>query len=329
MLARPFLSVVSASILALTLLAGCTGGAEEGVLRLGYFPNLTHAQPLYGVSSGLYQEHLGPTRLETQTFNAGPDAFGALLARHIDVLYVGPSPTITAIEKQGLDVVVIVAGAASGGAFFVTKPGIDDVADLAGKTFATPQRGNTQDIALKHYLRENGLSADDGGDVEVVNTANAEILSLFQQGRIQGAWVPEPWATRLVLEAGGTVYLDESELWPDGRYVTTHIVTTRAFLRERPDDIRALLAAHAEATQAIVAGGPDVLQRINDGIEDATGKRVADATLEAALPHIDFTVDPLQDTFLRQYEMSHDLGFAGPPPELARVYDLTYLPVAG
>lgn len=309
-------------------MAGCLGGdAQAGVLRLGYFPNLTHAQPLYGVSSGLYQQHLGDTRLETQTFNAGPTAFETLLAGRVDVIYVGPSPTISAIDKKGVDVVVIVAGTASGGASFVTRSGVDGPDDLHGRSFATPQLGNTQDVALKHYLLDHGLKRrDQGGDVNIVNAPNADILALFQNGDIDGAWVPEPWATRLVREGGGHVMVDEATLWPDGQFVTTHLVTTRHFLQERPEDIRHLLEAHAEATRALQEGTDDVLAQVNDGLAQAAGKPLPEETLRAAFPHINFTDDPLKDTFRRQFEMSHDVGFAGDVPDIDRVYDLSYLP---
>lgn len=322
--------VAVAVVLSVTLLSGCANGAEEGVLRLGYFPNLTHAQALYGTSTGLYQRHLGNTTLELQTFNAGPAAFETLLSGRVDVIYVGPSPTINTIDRQGLDVVVIVAGAASGGAFFVTKDGIDDAQGLRGKRFATPQLGNTQDVALKHYLLENGLQRkDQGGDVEVINAQNPDILTYFQNGNIDGAWVPEPWASRLVLEGGGKIFVDEADLWEEGKYVTTHLVTTRKFLQDRPQDIEALLAAHAEATQKLTEGGPDVLDAVNDGIEQATGKRLSAGTLAAAFPNIEFTNDPMQETFRQQYEMARELGFVDEVPDVTQVYDLSHLPESG
>ena len=331
--ARPqwALTLLAATVLACVALSGCTGGeAKAGVLRLGYFPNLTHAQALYGVSTGLYQDRLGETELETEVFNAGPTAFQSLLAGRIDVIYVGPSPTISAIDTKGVDVVVIVAGAASGGASFVTRAGLDDAADLHGKKLGTPQLGNTQDVALKHYLKENGLKPrSDGGDVDVINANNADLLSAFKSGTLDGAWVPEPWATRMVREADGHVMVDEASLWEDGKFVTTHVVTTRAFLQSHGDDVRNLLAAHAEATKALQGGDAAALDVVNDGLELATGKRVEDATLAAAMAKIGFTDDPLQQTFQEQYQMSKDLGFVSSVPDVGRAYDLSYLPAAG
>ena len=320
------LALVTTVLLASVALAGCAGASIPGVLRLGYFPNLTHAQPLYGLATGLYAEKLGDTKLETTHFNAGPAAFEALLAKQIDVIYVGPSPTINAIDKAGIEVIVVVSGTASGGAMFIVKPGLEleTAADFAGKKFATPQLGNTQDVALKHYMQEKGAKTRDrGGDVDVINAQNADILTLFQQGEIQGAWVPEPWATRLVKEAGGQVHVDEAELWDEGKFVTTHLVTTRQFAIERRADLEKLLEAHYEATAKVQEGSLEVLDAINDGIEKATGKRLNDETLAAAFPKVEFTNDPLPDTFHRQYQMSHAVGFARPPPsELDRIYDV-------
>ncbi|MCA1819397.1 MAG: ABC transporter substrate-binding protein, partial [Halobacteriales archaeon] len=147
-----------ASLVLATMLAGCSGGSEPGALRLGYFPNITHAQPLYGVQSGLYAEKMAGVKLTTMTFNAGPEAFQALLSNSVDVIYVGPSPILNALDHGGNDIVRIVAGSAMGGASFVVRPGVmlEPDSALAGKTFATPQEGNTQDIALKHWLRQHG-----------------------------------------------------------------------------------------------------------------------------------------------------------------------------
>jgi NitT/TauT family transport system substrate-binding protein len=321
--------VATASVLALALLAGCAAGPEEGVLRLGYFPNLTHAQALYGIASGDFQDALGNTTLRVQEFNAGPTAFESLLAGRVDVIFVGPSPTITAIDRRGLDVIAILSGAASGGASFVARAGIDGPEDLHGTTLATPQLGNTQDVALKHYLKDNGLQREDqGGDVEVINAGNADILTLFLNGRIDGAWVPEPWVTRLVLEGGGRVFVNEADLWPDGRFVTTHLVTTRAFLEARPDDLRNLLAAHDAITKRLQEPGPEDLEMINDGMEMATGKRLSESTLQAAVHNIEYTTAPLNQTFRKQFDMAHDLGFADRAPDIDRVYALEFLPAS-
>ncbi|MEA3190780.1 MAG: sulfonate transport system substrate-binding protein [Thermoplasmata archaeon] len=323
-------TVVLALALVLAAAAGgCVGQAQEGVVRLGYFPNLTHAQALLGTATGSYQAALGDTKLETSVFNAGPSALEALLGGRVDVVYVGPSPTINAVEKAGLDKLVVIAGAASGGALFVLRDGVrlESDADYAGKTFATPQLGNTQDVALKHHLKEHGhTTTDQGGDVEVVNAQNPDIVSQFALGRIDGAWLPEPWASRLVLENGGQVFLDESDAWPGGRFVTAHIVTTRAFLASHRADLDRLLGAHQNATRQLQNATAATLDAVNRGIEIATGKRIGDAIVVAAMRNIVFTDDPLASTFERQYAMSNELGFVGPPPaDLSRLWDLGLL----
>ncbi|MBI2078031.1 MAG: ABC transporter substrate-binding protein, partial [Euryarchaeota archaeon] len=269
---------------------------------------------------------LGNTELQTVPFNAGPTAIEALLAHRVDVIYVGPSPTINLIANQGLDLVVIVSGSASGGAMFVVREDVplEEPADYVGKKFATPQIGNTQDVALKHYLLQMGLkSKDRGGNIDVINQANADILTLFEQGQVEGAWVPEPWATRLVREQDARVQVNESELWENGDFVTTHLVTTRKFAEERRADLESVVAAHYKATERIRTGSPEALDAINEGIRMATGRRIDDATLAAAFQNLRFTNDPLRETFRKQYEMAHDIGFAKEPPsDLERVYAL-------
>src|SRR5688572_17429069 len=202
-------------LLAAVAVAGCTSSAgSSDTVRLGYFPNITHAQALYGIETGLFERTLAPDfKLETQHFNAGPSAFEALLTGQLDMTYVGPSPTLNAMAVTGGEVVRILGGTASGGARFIVRPDVvlEEDADFAGKSFASPQLGNTQDVSLKHYLKERGQrTTDQGGSVQVINAANPDILTLFVQGDIDGAWLPEPWATRLETDGGGKEFLDET-----------------------------------------------------------------------------------------------------------------------
>ncbi|HET6398731.1 MAG TPA: ATP-binding cassette domain-containing protein [Candidatus Thermoplasmatota archaeon] len=310
-------------------IGGCVGGPEEGVLRLGFFPNLTHAQALVGSHTGLFQEALGDTQLRVQTFNAGPAAIMALLSGHVDVVYVGPTPTVNAIEAAGPDSLRIVAGAASGGVSFVVRPGFPagDGADWSRARFAAPQLGNTQDVALKHYLLERGYATTDrGGPVQVINAPNPYILALFQQGEVDGAWIPEPWVTRLVREGGAEVLLQEESLWPEGSYVTTHIVTTPRFAAERGEDLRRLLQAHVELTRRLSEDPAPLLADINAAIESHTGQRMGEETLVSAITRIRFTHDPLPPSFLQQFEHARELGFVrGKAPPAERVYELAPL----
>jgi len=189
------------------------GAASAGTLRLGYFPNLTHATAIVGVEKGFFAKALGSTKLETKTFNAGGDAVTALFGNAIDATYIGPSPTINAWKQSNGAAIRIIAGATSGGAYLVVKPDITKPADLKGKTIATPQLGNTQDVAARAWLKSQGLSTNTqgGGDVEIKPQENAQTLDTFKAGQIDGAWVPEPYASRLV-DAGGKVLVDEKTL---------------------------------------------------------------------------------------------------------------------
>lgn len=314
-------------------LAGCTqgDGAEAGHLRLGYFPNLTHGQALYGLGSGLYERELEAAgiTLETVDFNAGPTAIEAVLTGQVDITYVGPSPTVNGILAAGADKFRIIAGAASGGARFIVQGDLEmeSDADLAGMAFATPQLGNTQDVALKAYLAERGHKPkDQGGDVTVINAANPDILTLFISGDIDGAWVPEPWATRLEMEADGREFLDERDLWPEGEFVTTHLVTTKAFLERHRPTVEALLAAHVKATAALREGGGEVLSVLNARIEEDTGKALGTGLLERSYAEVTFTNDPVVASFEQGARHARELGLtrASLPP-VAVLYDLSAL----
>src|SRR4051812_3564106 len=179
-----------------------TGTEAATTVRLGYFPNVTHATALVGVESGIFKTALGPNTLETKTFNAGPAAIEALFSGALDATYVGPNPAINAHVQSGGEAIRIISGATSGGALLVVKSSINTPADLKGKKIASPQRGGTQDVALRFWLKDNNLKADleGGGDVSIVPQENAQTLETFRSNQIDGAWVPEPWATRLVQE---------------------------------------------------------------------------------------------------------------------------------
>src|SRR5262245_54676511 len=197
--------------------AAC-GGSDAGgpvTLRLGHFPNLTHATAIVGVEKGIFQQELGSgITLDVKTFNAGPAAVEALFSGAIDATYIGPNPAINAWAQSRGRAVKLVAGSASGGVFFVTKSEITSVGQLRGKVIATPQLGNTQDVALRHWLKQHGLTTtkEGGGDVQIKPQDNAVTVDAFNQGAIDGAWVPEPTASRLVA-LGGRVLVDERTLW--------------------------------------------------------------------------------------------------------------------
>ena len=305
-----------------------TATEEEPVpLRLGFFPNVTHAPALVGIHDGLFTAALGENvTLETVPFNAGSEAVEALFADAIDASFIGPNPAINAFAQSDGEAIRIVAGTTSGGAFLVVSPEIAAATDLAGKTLATPQLGNTQDVALRSWLLDQGYETDtaQGGDVSVVPQANADTLNAFKQGDIDGAWVPEPWATRLILEGGGQVLVDERDLWPDGAYVTTHLIVATSFLDEHPDVVKQLLQGHIEANE-LVNRDPDTAKAAaNAQIKAATDKEIPDEVLDAAWEHLTFTVDPIASSLQTSATEATELGLLD-EVDLDGIYDLTLL----
>src|SRR5438876_10726520 len=272
-----FWRIIPLFVLLTFILVGCGAQGSNNnptgqvTLHLGYFPNLTHAVALVGVARGTFKDALGPNvHLETKTFNAGPALIEALFANDIDIGYVGPNPAINGYVKSHGQALRIIAGAASGGALFVVRSDehIQSPSDLANKKFASPQLGGTQDVSLRYYLQQHGLkTVDKGGNVQILPTDNPNILTLFKQGKIDGAWVPEPWATRLVVEGKGKIFVDERSLWPDGRFVTTNIVVRTAFLSQHPDIVNKFLQADVETTEYIQANPESAKSIVNSEIK--------------------------------------------------------------
>lgn len=304
------------------------GGSGEAVtVHLAYFPNLTHAAGVVGVARGTFKDALGShVTLDVKTFNAGPALIEALFAGSIDIGYVGPNPAINGYVKSKGDALRIIAGASSGGALFIVRPeaNIKTAKDLEGKKIASPQKGGTQDVALRHYLKENGLNTSEaGGTVQVLPTENPNILTLFQQGQLDGAWVPEPWASRLILEAKGQVFVDERTLWPEGKFVTTNIVVSKKFLEAHPDLVTKFLTAHVDTVQWINANKNEAKQIVNKEIERITTKPLPTAVLDKAFETTDVTYDPLAASLFKSADDAFGLGFLGDQkPDLGGIYDL-------
>jgi NitT/TauT family transport system substrate-binding protein len=308
-------------------------GADEapsGKLRLGYFPNVTHAPAIIGVEQGIFADKLGDAELETITFPTGTEAAEALLSDSIDATFIGPNPAINGYAQSIDDggVLRIVAGSTSGGASLVVKPDINSAADLKGKKLATPSLGNTQDVALRAWLAEEGLEADTagGGDVSIVNQENADTLATFQTGDIQGAWVPEPWGTRLVLEGGGKVLVNESDLWTDtdGQFVTTHLVVRTDYLEEHPANVRALIDGLLDAIDVANDDATAAQTTVNDGIEKLTQKRLKDETIQGAWSNLTFTADPIAKSLEKSKDDAVEVGLLD-EVDLDGIYDLTIL----
>ncbi len=296
-------------------------------LRLGYFPNLTHAPALAGTKKGFFASALGAgVTLETHTFNAGGDAITAILSNSVDATFVGPNPTINAYAQSHGRAIRVVAGSTSGGALLVVRPSITSVSQLKGTKIADPQLGGTQDVALRWFLQNHSLKADTagGGDVSILPQDNSQTLTAFRQGKIDGAWLPEPWASRLIVEGGGSVLVDERDVWPEGRFDTTNLIVSTAFLHAHPRRVKALLEGLHESVDYLNTNGADAQKLTNDAVGEITGKKLAAGVVSAAWPHMTFSLDPLASTLRTSAAHAHSVGLLG-SVDLAGLYDLTLL----
>jgi NitT/TauT family transport system substrate-binding protein len=250
----------------------------------------------------------------------------AIFSDALDISYIGPNPAINAFAQSRGEAIRVVAGATSGGAALVVRPTLTTPAQLKGTKLATPQRGNTQDVALRAWLRKQGLVSDleGGGDVSILPQPNAQTLETFRSGEIQGAWVPEPWAARLVLEGGGAVLVDERTLWPDGRFVTTHVIVRAAFLKQQPEIVASFLRAHVRAIDFLNAEPARAREIVNAGIGRLTGKALPAAVIERAWATLSFTVDPIAASLRKSAEDATAVGLLD-PVELDGIYDLAPL----
>jgi sulfonate transport system substrate-binding protein len=327
--------IVAAAITPIKPLAFAQTGSNSNsakTLRIGYFPNINHAQAVIGFGNGDFQKALGNNiKVQATVFNAGPSAIEALLAKRIDATYVGPNPAINGyVVSDGKDLKVI-AGASSGGASFVVRKDADinSPKDLAGKRLASPELGNTQDIALRSYLLKNGLkTTDQGGNVALTPIANPDILTLFLKKQLDGAWVPEPWATRLVNEANGRIFLDERSIWPEGKFVTANIAVSTDYLKNNQDVISKLLAAHVNETVWINNHKDEAVQAFNTQVKKLTGKSIPQDELKQAFSRIDFTYDPIKLSLFQSANNAYNLGLLAkgkPRPDLSGIFDLTIL----
>ena len=304
--------------------------SAQTVIHVGAFPNITHSQAMVGKANGWFAKRMGPkVTIDWKSFNAGPSAIEALFAGAIDMTYIGPNPAISGYVRSNGEALRIVAGATSGGAALVVRndSGIQKPEDFHGKKVASPQMGNTQDVALRAWLIAHGMkSTDKGGDVQVIPLANPDQLTLFMKKELDGAWAPEPWATRLIREGNGRLFLDERELWPNGQFVTSHLIVRTQFLKEHPDLVKDWIRAHVEVTEWIGSHLPEAKKLLNQQIKKETGKPLADALLDDAFGRMTVTYDPLRSSLMTAAKSAFDAGFLGRQmPDLSSLYDLSLL----
>ena len=303
---------------------------KKEIIRVGYFPNITHAQAVLGIADGTFQKYLGKEiEIKKYVFNAGPSVIEAMLARQLDLAYIGPNPAINGYLKTKGTLLKIIAGAASGGAALVLRSdlGIKDVKQLDGLKIASPQMGNTQDVALRYFLKNNGFKLrEQGGSVAVLPISNPDQLNLFLKKEIDGAWTVEPWVSRLADEAGGVVFLDERSLWPEGKFVTAHIIASQTYLKKYPAHVKRWLQAHVQITQRINSNKAKAASSLNRELKRLTGSSLPDKIITQAFTNLDLTYDPLPKSLYVSAERAYDLGFLGKAkPNLSKIYDLNLL----
>jgi NitT/TauT family transport system substrate-binding protein len=299
-------------------------------IRVGAFPNITHTQAMVGKANGWFQQAMGPNvQVRWTSFNAGPTAIEALFAGAIDMTYVGPNPAINGYVRSNGEALRVVAGAASGGAALIVRndAGINRPEDFHGKRVASPQFGNTQDVALRNWLRSHGLkTTDKGGDVQIVPIANPDQLTLFLRKDLDAAWAPEPWATRLIHEGNGRLLVDERTLWPNGDFVVGLLVVRTSFLKAHPDLVKKWIRAHVELTEWIKLHPVDAKALLNRQIQSETGKPLPALVLDEAFSRMKVTYDPLRAALMTAAQQAFNDGFLGRQmPDLSGLYDLSLL----
>lgn len=339
--------IAGAALLPLLALAACGYGSDKkddttnaaassgtskklsaSTVKIGYFANLTHATPLVGLKEGFFADALGSgTTIKESVFNAGPAEIEALNAGSVDIGWIGPSPAVNGWTKSGGKSLKIISGSASGGVKLVVNPDrIKTLKDVKGKKIATPQLGNTQDVAFLNWIAEQGWKVDatsGKGDVSVVRTDNKVTPDAYKTGSIDGAWVPEPTASKLVAE-GAKVLLDERDLWPDKKFVITNVIVSQAFLKDHPDVVEAVLRGSVK-TNAWISANPDKAKAdANAQLEKLSGKPLPADVIDPAWESIQVIDDPLASTLQTEADHAVTAGLLE-KPSLKGIYDLTIL----
>jgi NitT/TauT family transport system substrate-binding protein len=303
--------------------AAVLGGQE--VVRVGHFPNVTHAQALVASQltregRGWFESRLGAdVKIEWFVYNAGPSAMEAIAANSIDLTYVGPNPALNLYSKSGGDEVRIVAGAANGGAALVVQPDgrLSKPEDFRGKVIATPQLGNTQDVACRAWLKKQGYRITQlGGDVKVVPTANPDQLSLFTSGKLDGVWTVEPWVSRLELEARGRIFLEQKG------GITTVLVSSAKFLAARREAVAKFVAAHAELTEWINANPDEAKRLANAALKQLTKKEMSPELIAKSWSRLTFTSEVDRASVGAFVEQAQSVGFLKGTPDLSRLIEI-------
>lgn len=331
-------ALVAAGAAGITLLAAACGSSGSGgtasggsdssgpvTLRLGYLENITHASALVAIKEGFFAKNLGKNvTLKLTPFSTGTEEATALLAGQLDAAYVGPNPAIKAFQTSEGKLIRVISGAASGGAALVVKKDITSASQLKGQKLATPSLGNTQDVALRYWLKQHGLTTTQagGGDVPITPvTPNSSAVLEFGSGQIAGGWEPEPYASEMVAD-GGHVLVDEASLWPGGKFVTTQLVALSTYMKDHPDVINGLLKAQIQATDFLNQNKSEAEQAANEQLATLTGKSLKPDILAETFKKITFTNDPIASSLLTDAQHATAVGLLDPISNLGSIFDL-------
>ncbi len=328
-------AIIAVGVAAATALAaGCSssGGTTDSkgagspvVLRLGYLTNITHAPALIGLEKGFFAKELGKNvTLKPVPFATGTLEATALLAGQLDAAYVGPNPTIKAWQTSGGKLIKVISGAASGGAGLVVKKSITTPAQLKGQKLATPSLGNTQDVALRYWLKQHSLTSTPtgGGDVPITPiTPNSDAVLAFKSGQIAGGWEPAPYDIEMVQD-GGHFLVNEATLWPKGQFVTTNLVVTQKFLAAHPSAVTGLLKGQIEANNYIHSDPAGAMAAANTELTKQLGKGLPSSVLKASFQQVTFTNDPIASSLATDAQHAVSVGLLSPVKNISSLYDL-------
>jgi len=330
---RRALTAAAAAAAITVLAAACGSSTQTGsdsssskvVLRLGFLENITHASALIGIKEGFFTKNLGKgVTLKLYPFSTGTEEATALLAGQLDAAYVGPNPAIKAWQTSGGKLIRVISGAASGGAALVVKKGITSASQLKGQKLATPSLGNTQDVALRYWLKKHGLTSSPtgGGDVPITPiTPNSDAVLAFESGKIGGGWEPAPYDAEMVA-AGGHELVNEASLWPKGQFVTTNLVATQSFISQHASAVSGLLKGQVQANSFIASNKSQAEAAANAELAKLSGKSLKPAILAAAFQQVTFTNDPIASSLIADAQHAVAVSLLSPVKNLSALYDL-------
>ena len=309
------IAIVVVGIIALVGLTQASVDDSQNKIRVAFFPSIVHAVPIIGMETQTFANNLNDDLdIEVKIFDSGPQVIESIFSNSVDIAYVGPGPVINGFLKSDGNDLKILAGAASGGASFVIQKnsGLELIENYSGKRVAAPQISNTQDVSLRHYLAENGLkSAEKGGDVFVLNIANPDIYTLFAKGDIDGAWVPEPWATMLVEELNGIRLFDENEFWPENKFSSVLLIGRSDYIEKNPEIIKKWINANEKTVQWI-NNHPDESKKLyNEFLKSYMGRTLPENIVEKSFSNIIITSEPLENSVYTFAERADALGYLG------------------